>query len=110
MPGSGTQQMTPVGGITIYNAGELKAQLLQRLEETELLELDLSRVDELDSAGLQVLVLAKREAQRCQRHLAIVAHSAEVQEVFDLLGLARWFGDPMLMHADSHRAAAAREA
>ncbi len=109
MPKRRALKMSPPGGITIYNAGEFKASVLQGLGGTETLELDLSHVDELDTAGLQVLMLAKREAQRQQKQLSIVAHSPEVQEVFDLLGLAGWFGDPMLMQADSQGPVAARE-
>lgn len=93
------------GGLTIYNAGLLKAQLLQALAEVPVLSLDLSRVAELDSAGLQVLMLLKREAGAAQKSLHILAHSPAVQEVFDLFGLAGWFGDPLLVGAERPRGA-----
>lgn len=104
------QGLQPAGGMTIYNAAEWKASLLQALEQGETLELDLSRVEELDSAGLQVLMLAKREAAQRGKQLTIVAHSAPVQEVFDLLDLAGWFGDPMLMPPSRDMAPVRKEA
>lgn len=89
------------GGLNIYSAPEIKAQLLQAVAAAEKLELDLLKVEELDTAGLQVLVLAKREAIRCGHSLAIVAHSDEVQETLDLCGMVGWFGDPLLIPADN---------
>ena len=97
--GKGDGPVVLEGGLTIYNAGLLKAQLLQALADGQALSLDLSRVAELDSAGLQVLMLIKREAATAQKSLHILAHSPAVQEVFDLFGVAGWFGDPLLVGA-----------
>lgn len=94
------ERITLSGGLNIYSAAEVKAQLLQAVASAEKLELDLLKVEELDTAGLQVLVLAKREAIRCGHSLAIVAHSDEVQETLDLVGMVGWFGDPLLIPAD----------
>ncbi|KAF7597949.1 MAG: anti-sigma B factor antagonist [Candidatus Dactylopiibacterium carminicum] len=91
------------GGLTIYNAGLLKGQLLQALADAQGLDLDLSRVDELDSAGLQVLALIKREAQVAGKQLRILAHSQAVQEAMNLFGMAGWFGDPLLETARAER-------
>ena len=51
-----------VGELTILTAGDVKTALLVALEGTDELTVDLSGVTELDTAGLQVLLLAKREA------------------------------------------------
>ena len=85
------------GEMTIYRALELKQLLLARLEESAALEVDLAAVTELDSSGVQLLLLAKRESQARQRELRLVAHSPQVLEVFDLLNLNAHFGDPLLM-------------
>jgi anti-sigma B factor antagonist len=90
------------GALTIYRAQELKAQLLAALREDPELRLDLSQVTELDSSGLQLLYLAKREAARANRALRIVAHSDAVREVLDLCNLNSYFGDPTLIPARSH--------
>lgn len=101
---SRVERITLEGGMTIYNAAQLKARMLQALDSAGQVELDLARVEELDSAGFQVLVLAKREAVQRGHSLRIVAHSPEVQEVLDLCGMASWFGDPLLVSAsDSMR-------
>jgi anti-anti-sigma regulatory factor len=47
--------------MTIYQAQAQKEQLLAALAATEHLELDLSAVTEMDTAGLQLLLLLKRE-------------------------------------------------
>jgi anti-anti-sigma factor len=88
------------GPMTIYNAGEIKAQLLGALQSSSILEVDLSHVGEMDTAGFQLLVMAKRETQRLGRTLRIVAHSPAVREVIDFYNMDAFFGDPMVFPAD----------
>lgn len=87
------------GAVAIYAARELKERLLSAVRDNRELHLDLSQVTELDSAGLQVLYLAKREAARREHALRIVAHSDAVREVLDLCNLHAYFGDPTLIPA-----------
>jgi anti-anti-sigma factor len=79
------------GELTIYRAAELKPQLLQALVPGAALELDLSEVSELDSAGVQLLLLAEREARAQGGTLRLAAASAPVGEVLALLGLQTHF-------------------
>ncbi len=81
--------------LTIYNAVTHKATLMDSLNNAAGLDLDLSRVGEIDSAGLQVLILAKHEANRQGKPLHLTAHSAAVLEVIDFLNLGAFFGDPL---------------
>lgn len=85
------------GEMNIYTAAELKSQLLPYLAQPGELEIDLSQVSELDSAGLQLLILAKREAERVSATLRLALHSRAVLEVFDLCNLAAFFGDPLVI-------------
>jgi anti-sigma B factor antagonist len=85
------------GDMTIYQAGEQRAQILAALADTTRLELNLAAVSELDTAGVQVLLLAKKAALAEGRQLDLVAHSAAVLDVFELLRLATFFGDPMVI-------------
>ena len=85
--------------LTIYNADALKEQLLESLGATQVLELDLSRVAEIDTAGVQLLILAKRESLRQGRTLCIVAHSPAVRETIDFFNVAAYFGDPLVIQA-----------
>lgn len=86
--------------LTIYHAMELKNALLDALGATDDLELDLSQVGEIDTAGLQLLLLLKKEAQRAGKRVAIVAHSQPVRSVIDFCNLAAELGDPLIIPAD----------
>jgi anti-sigma B factor antagonist len=85
------------GEMNIYRAQEIKDILLAKLAHASRLEVDLAGVVELDSAGLQVLLLAKQTALAQNRQLHLVAHSPAVLEVFELLDLGSYFGDPLVM-------------
>ena len=83
------------GEMTIYRAAELKGvlegALQQAVAEARGLALDLSQVTEFDSAGTQLLLLARREAQRHGQVLHLLGCSPAVHEVFELTGLAARF-------------------
>lgn len=88
-----------VEDMTIYNALDQKNQLVAALDAADGLELDLSQVAEIDSAGLQLLILAKREAARLDKQMSIVAHSPVVRQTLDFCNLAAFFGDPVVIAA-----------
>lgn len=85
------------GEFTIYRAAELKPVLLEAVTRDGVVELDLSRVTEFDTAGLQLLMLAKRAAGAAGRELRLVRHSPVVVDVLQLLDLAAYFGDPLVV-------------
>ncbi|MRW87428.1 STAS domain-containing protein [Pseudoduganella sp. FT26W] len=87
------------GEMTIYRAADLKLSVLEALRKTRVLEIDLSGVTELDTAGLQVLMLAKQAAAADQRELRLLQHSPAVVEIFEMLDLVAFFGDAVLIHA-----------
>ena len=87
------------GELSIYRAAELKDLLLARIEQGGPLDLDLSGVTELDSAGVQLLMLAKQAALARGLPLRLLAHSPTVVDVFELLNLGAYFGDPLVMPA-----------
>lgn len=86
------------GEMTIYRAADLKATVLDALRKTQVLEVDLSGITELDTAGLQVLMLAKQTANAHQRELRLVKHSPAVVEILEMLDLGAFFGDALLIH------------
>jgi len=88
------------GSMNIYNAMEIKGRLMDGLRAAPILELDLSHVSEVDTAGIQLLILVKRESQRLGHDLRIVAHSPTVREVIDFYNMDAFFGDPMVIPAD----------
>lgn len=85
--------------LTIYHAAEHRDALLQALTSSDRLELDLSAVADIDTAGLQLLILLKREAATLGRQLTISNHSAAVRQAIDFCNLAAAFGDPIVIPA-----------
>ncbi len=86
--------------MTIYSAAEMKEKLTALLQQGDHLELDLSAVEELDSAGLQILLLLKQEAQRHEKVFHMTRHSQAVIAILELLNLVLFFGDPIIIPAD----------
>lgn len=95
------------GEFTIYRAMELKAVLFV---DPPVTEIDLSGVTELDSSGLQLLMLAKKTALAQGRPLILLGHSEAVIDVFELLDVASYFGDPLVMRSRAPAAAASGSA
>lgn len=86
-----------VGEMTIYSAAELKPALLEAIGQSNEIEIDLSNVSEMDTSGVQLLMLMKREAVAAGKSMALSGHSPAVLDVFELLGLGGWFGDPQVL-------------
>jgi anti-anti-sigma regulatory factor len=80
------------GALTIYEAASAKAMLLVALEGAAGIEVDLTDVSELDTAGAQLLALVKREADAAGKRFALGGQSAAVREVFGCYGLDDHFG------------------
>jgi len=81
------------GAMTVYGAAAAKDTLLDALDGASELQVDLSEVVEMDTAGTQLLVLLTREAAAAGKHVALSGHSPAVLEVFDCYRLAALFGD-----------------
>jgi anti-sigma B factor antagonist len=94
-----TASLSIDGEMTIYRAAELRESLSAALAAGNDLELNLSAVTELDSAGVQLLMAAKKTARESQHELRLVGHSPAVLEVFETLDLAGHFGDALLIPA-----------
>jgi anti-anti-sigma factor len=86
------------GDMTIYEAAAQCVQVLEALERRKDLEIDLSGVTALDTAGLQLLILAKKTASAQGGSLRLTGHSPAVVDAFDLLQLGQFFGDQIVIH------------
>lgn len=95
----------PEGELTIYTASDSKARLVEALAQHKEVEIDLSAVTEIDTAGLQLLILAKKEAARQQLQVRFTDHSPVVIDAMELLDLTGFFGDPVIIPADATRRA-----
>lgn len=78
--------------MTIHRAGELRRLLEDALTPSGGIDVDLSRVSEIDSAGVQLIVAARKQAFADGKEMRIVAHSAAVAEVLELLDLRMCLG------------------
>lgn len=104
----GRRRLRVGGDLNIYSAPEFKRQLLDHLGADADLEINLSQVGEMDTAGFQVLYLAKREAMKNGKTLHLTSHSPAVLEVMDRYNMATYFGDPLVIPRTRKKARAPR--
>lgn len=97
MNNANTVHMEIEGELSIFNAIAVRDRMLESIEKGDEIEVDLAKVDEIDSAGVQLMVAAKREATRRNKPLRFVGHSPAVLDIVDLCDLSGHFGDPMLI-------------
>ncbi|UCV05028.1 lipid asymmetry maintenance protein MlaB [Dechloromonas denitrificans] len=101
MPEAVCPALAIAGEFTIFTASTLKEQILQTIRQAEMteVEIDLSNVTEIDSAGLQLMILAKIEALGRGKNIHFTRHSDPVLDLIDLCDLAGFFGDPVLIRS-----------
>lgn len=75
------------GELTIQRAVDLHAELREVAEMDGDVELDLSAVTRIDTAGVQLLLMAERAARAKDKTLSLAGHSPAVVDVFHLLSL-----------------------
>ena len=95
----GVHRIALDGEVNIYRAADLRVEVLDALRRARVLEIDLAAVTELDTAGLQVLMLAKRTATQERRELHLLHHSPAVLDIVEMLNLGAFFGDAVLIHS-----------
>ncbi|WP_409420751.1 STAS domain-containing protein [Pseudaeromonas sp. ZJS20] len=89
--GSALQLM---GALTIYEVGQLQSLLNQPQPPLTALTVDLGAVEELDTAGVQLLMAMR---QWLGEALILINHSPAVIEMFDLYQLVPFFGDDIVL-------------
>lgn len=82
------------GDLTIYTAAECRAQLRHVIDADMDIVLDLSDVSEIDTAGIQLLIQARRECDAHGKPMQFVSPSPAVQEIVQLLHLQALLGIP----------------
>jgi anti-sigma B factor antagonist len=91
----GIARLQVSGELTIYHAAELAGQLLPLVAQRSTpIELDLDGVTDLDSAGVQVLLVALRAAHDHGGALHVVRPSRAVKDVLETFTLADLFAPP----------------
>lgn len=87
---------TLTGELTIYTVGEIKVALSAELAVVDEIEIDLTGVNEMDTAGLQFMLIAKRYPGKTLR---FTNHSQAVLRLVDLANLGSALGDPLYLAA-----------
>lgn len=86
------------GEMTIYTAADLKnSELFKIIADSETVDVDLGAVSEIDTSGLQLMVVAKNMAVAKKKTLSYINHSQSVLSMLDLCNMASYFGDPMVI-------------
>ena len=84
------------GELTIYSVTEIKSALAEVMGKASEIEVDLSGVTEIDTAGLQLMLIVKRNPGSDVR---FVNHPPEVLRLVDLANLGGALGDPLFISA-----------
>lgn len=85
--GQDVAEVAFAGDVTIYRVSALRQTLLEALDHARVVEVDLSQVSELDTAGVQLLLFGRRTAEARGKEVRLLAPSPAVVEVFELLNL-----------------------
>lgn len=75
------------GELTIYEANAASGMLCEAFASGNLRKVDLAAVSELDSAGLQILLLARTLTAPDKKCVELINHSVAAAEVLELAGL-----------------------
>lgn len=80
------------GGLTIYNVSQVKDELFADYDNlSDKVELDLHGVGEIDTAGVQLLLFAKRFFNSINKTLCVVKANEVVDSVFAVLDVTAHF-------------------
>jgi anti-sigma B factor antagonist len=88
---SAVEKFTVEGELTIYTAAEMKEKI-GALLKSESIEIDLSQVGEIDTAGLQLLLLAQRECAKQEKPIVFSNPSEAVLACWNMCNLKETFG------------------
>ncbi|GAB2181949.1 hypothetical protein DLREEDagrD3_21720 [Denitratisoma sp. agr-D3] len=80
------------GDMTIYDALAIKQHLITAARSNDSLNLDLSQVGAMDTAGVQLLIMAHKECQRQDKPFRITALSEAVSEIVGFYNLEALLG------------------
>jgi len=84
---NGVCKMQIEGEMTIFNAEELKEKMFASMNDCSRVELDLSKVSEMDTSGFQLLYLASRDSAAANRSFNITAHGRASENVLELFNM-----------------------
>lgn len=85
--------------MVVQSAAGIRRDLLLLLESCEgrVLEVDLSSVSEIDTAGMQILLSLRNSLRRKGGRLRLISHTPAVLSLMDLYGLVGYFGNRIVL-------------
>lgn len=89
------------GDLNIYNAAEFKLKMLDFVDGFNDFEMDFSAVNEIDTAGIQLLLQFNRKAVEAERSLQLTGCNEQVCDFLQLYQLQDW-----VVPATNHNSAA----
>jgi anti-anti-sigma factor len=81
-------QLQVSGAVTVAQVGRLKEQLVQSMVQAEMVLVDLSRVSQVDIAGLQLLCAAHRDACTRGKVLKLCGGNERFRDLVSAAGFA----------------------
>ena len=91
------------GELNIYTAAQVNDFYLDELKSKEKVAVDLSKVKELDTSGVQSLISLKKNASKNNTSIKFINHSETVIRIIDLLGLIGLFGDKIKIPSEERQ-------
>jgi anti-sigma B factor antagonist len=82
--GEGRAVVDLEGECTVYVVKELMSELMKEIEQAPQIQLNLSSVSDIDTAGFQLLIYLRREAERRGGRLTVSSMSGAVRSVLSL--------------------------
>ncbi len=76
------------GDITIYTIDDLKTKLSNELNSYKMFEMNLAKIEEIDSSGIQLLLAFSRELAHKNKAFKITKASTEAAKLIDSYNLS----------------------
>lgn len=89
--------------MTIYHADAVKQLLIDAVRQSPRLELDLAQVAAFDSAGFQLLCLARQEARRLGHEFRVATASQAVASLIDFYNAHDLLPQPAVLQSEGAR-------
>ena len=88
---SGLCRLSVKGDMTIYTAEQMMQVCIPYLEQYKEFELDLSSVTDIDSAGVQILLMFHRKSRHTEHKTHLLTPSEDVTQVINTYNLNQSF-------------------
>jgi len=87
----GDCELTLAEEMTIYTISNLKQELSKNMDSYQTLALNLQNVEEIDSAGIQLLLALDKELSQKNKSLKLTSMSGAVNKLIESYGLSDRF-------------------